>query len=70
MMIDSNKIIVHGELFNEPLLINLLKEYLDQNIRLLSIHYPQNVIVKNYTDYNGALSAAALCVSKLLIELE
>ncbi|WP_195986561.1 ROK family transcriptional regulator [Clostridium sp. D53t1_180928_C8] len=70
MMIDSNKSIIHGELFNEPLLINLLKEYLDQNVRLLSIHTPQNITVKNYNNYNGALSAAALCVLKRLIELE
>lgn len=69
MMIDSNKIIIHGELFNEPLLVNLLKEYLDQNIRLLSIHHHESVIVKKYNNYNGALAASALCVSKYLIEL-
>ncbi|ATD54109.1 ROK family transcriptional regulator [Clostridium chauvoei] len=69
MMIDSNKIIIHGELFNEPLLVNLLKEYLDQNIRLLSIHHHKSVIVKKYNNYNGALAASALCVSKYLIEL-
>ena len=69
MMIDSNKIIVHGELFNEPLLINLLKEYLSQNISLLSIQKEKNVIVKSYHNYNGALAASSLCISKILINL-
>ncbi|MEG2291096.1 ROK family transcriptional regulator [Clostridium sp.] len=68
MMIDCNKIIIHGELFNEPLLVNLLKEYLNQNIRLLEIHNTKNIIVKSYNIYNGALAAVALCISKRLIE--
>ena len=67
MMIDSNKIIVHGELFREPLLTNLLKEYLNQNISLLSIQKKQNIIVKDYYSYNGALAASALSMSKILI---
>lgn len=68
MMIDSNKIIVNGELFKEPLLSNLLKEYLNQNISLLAVEQNQNVIIKDYSNYNGALAASALCISKLLIE--
>ena len=68
MMIDCNKIIVHGELFNEPLLRNLLKELLNQNISLLSKHKKQDIIIKSYHSYNGALAAAALCLSKHLIE--
>lgn len=67
MMIDSNKIIIHGELFSEPLLSNLLKEYLDKNINLLSLQKNQDVIIKNYCSHTGALSASALCISKLLI---
>lgn len=67
MMIDSNKVIIHGELFTEPLLSNLLKEYLSQNISLLSIQKERNVIVKSYHNYNGALAASSLCVSKFLI---
>lgn len=70
MMIDANKIIVHGELFKQPLLKNLLNELLGQNINLLSSYKSQNIIIKEYNNYNGALAAAALCVSKLLIELE
>lgn len=69
MMIDSNRIIVNGELFKEPLLSDLLKEYLNQNTSLLSIGKKQNVIIKEYSNYNGALSASALAMSKLLIEV-
>lgn len=70
VMIDANKIIVHGELFNEPLLRNLLKELLKQNIDFLSQYNKQEIIIKNYHNYNGALGAAALCVSKHLIDFE
>ncbi|WP_288222104.1 ROK family transcriptional regulator [uncultured Clostridium sp.] len=70
MMIDCNKIIIHGELFNEPLLRNLLNELLNQNISLLSKHKKQDIVIKDYHNHNGSLSAAALCVSKHLIELE
>ena len=67
LMIDCNKIIVHGELFNEPLLSNLLKELLNENINLFESHKKQNIIIKSYHDHNSALAATALCVSKLLI---
>lgn len=70
MMIDANKIIVHGELFNEPLLKNLLDELLKQNISLLAKHKDQDIVIKDYHNHNGALAAAALCVSKFLIEFE
>ena len=69
MLIDSNKIIINGELFKEPLLSDLLKEYLNQNISLLSTGKKQNVIIKKYSNYNGALSASALAMSKILIEV-
>ena len=70
MMIDSSKIIIHGELFNEDLLKNLLEELLRQNINLLSKNIKQDILIKEYNNYNGALAAAALCVSKLLIKLD
>lgn len=68
MMIDSSKVIIHGELFNEPLLRNLLEELLNQNINLLSKNNKQAIIIKSYNNHNGALAASALCMSKLLIE--
>lgn len=67
VMIDANKIIVHGELFNEPRLRVLLKELLNQNIDFLSQYNRQEITIKNYHNYNGALGATALCVTKFLI---
>ena len=72
MIVDSHKIIIHGELFNEPLLVNLLNEYLEQYSKLLEMHKhktKEDIIVKGYNIYNGALAASALCISKCLIEL-
>ena len=68
MMIDSNKIIIHGELFKEPLLSNLLKEYLDKELNLLGLQNNKDVILKNYYNYTGALAASALCINELLIK--
>ena len=68
MMIDSNKIIIHGELFKEPLLSNLLKEYLDKESNLLGLQNNKDVILKNYYNYTGALAASALCINELLIK--
>lgn len=67
MMIDSDKVIIHSELFNEPLLVDLLKESLNQNINLLSDNEKQNFIIKKYHDFNGCLAATALCISKYLL---
>lgn len=69
MMIDANKIIVHGELFNEPILRNLLQESINNSISLLSTHPKQYIIIKDYNNHNGALAASAFCISKNLIEL-
>ncbi|MBS5985299.1 ROK family transcriptional regulator [Clostridium sp.] len=68
MMIDSNKIIIHGELFKEPLLSNLLKEYLDKELNLLGLQNNKNVIIKNYYNYTGALAASTLCINELLVK--
>lgn len=67
MMIDSDKIIIHSQLFNEPLLVDLLKESLNQNVDLLSNNEKPNFIIKEYHDFNGCLAATALCVSNYLL---
>ncbi|EHK2336193.1 MAG: ROK family protein [Clostridium perfringens] len=67
MMIDSDKVIIHSELFNEPLLVDLLKESLNQNINLLSDNEKQNFIIKEYHNFNGCLAATALCISKYIL---
>lgn len=67
MMIGSSKIIMHGELFNEPLLSNLLEEYLKKDSNLLSVEPSKNIAFKKYSSINGALSASALCISLMLM---
>lgn len=68
MLIGSNKIVLHGELFNESLLSNLLLDHLKRDISLLVVSQKQNVVFKKYSSINGALSGAALCITKMLIK--
>ena len=67
MMIDTNKMIIHGELFKEAQLSELIKDYLEKNVTLLASEKKAPVIIKNYSTINGALSAAGLCVAKQLL---
>jgi len=68
MMIDTNKIILHGELFNEPELTNILSRHLTQNEILLPIDNKWDIVFKKYNDVNGALAACGLAVSNLLLQ--
>ncbi|MDV4150458.1 ROK family protein [Clostridium sp. AL.422] len=65
--IDASKIIIHGELFTEPLLVDLLMESINQNISFISTGKKQDIIFKPYNNINGAIGGAALCISKMLI---
>ena len=67
MMIDTNKMIIHGELFKEVQLSELIKDYLEKNVTLLATEKKIPVKIKNYSTINGALSAAGLCVAKQLL---
>ena len=67
MMIDTNKMIIHGELFKEVQLSELIKDYLEKNVTLLATEKKIPVKIKNYSTINGALSAAGLCVTKQLL---
>ena len=68
MVIDTNKIILHGELFSEPELTNILSRYLTQNKILLPIDNKWDIVFKKYNDVNGALAACSLAVSKFLLQ--
>ncbi|MBQ6819808.1 MAG: ROK family protein [Clostridium sp.] len=67
MMIGTDKIIVHGELFNEPLLLNLLDENIKKSSNLLSTEEQPNIKFKKYHSINGALSATSLCIKNILV---
>ncbi|WP_453995942.1 ROK family protein [Bacillus nitroreducens] len=68
MIIDTNKIVIHGELFSEPELTNILSRHLTQNKILLPIEDKWDIIFKQYNDRNGALSACSLAVSNFLLQ--
>ncbi|CAM3364722.1 ROK family protein [Vagococcus fessus] len=68
LMLDTTRIILHGELFKEPQLITLVNDLLNKNSALLSTEIPLNVVVKDYHDVNGAIAACGLGVSKSLLE--
>lgn len=67
MMIDTKSMIVHGQLFNEPQLIALLKEYSDRHVTILSTERKFEIDIKPYSTINGALAACGLCVQRILL---
>ncbi len=67
MMIDSKKIFIHGELFNEGLLSDLLKEAIEKNTTILTTGETLEVELKEYSHLNGAIAACGLCVSETLL---
>lgn len=67
MMIDTAKIFLHGELFCSQELKELFHRYLAIDESLLHYTNHQSVIVKPYSEYNGAIGATALCIDKQLL---
>lgn len=67
MIIDSDRIILHGELFKETQLSDLIKDYLENNATLLATGKKVPVEIKDFSITNGALSAAGLCLYKYLL---
>lgn len=67
LMLDTTRIILHGELFTEPQLSLLMTDLLNKNNILLSTELPLTVEVKNYADINGVVAACGLCVTKHLL---
>lgn len=70
LLIDSDRIIIHGPLFNEPELIKLLKQQLDYEPNLFLLPQKQKLIIKPFSPYTGAIGAAAHCVCSHLIMKE
>ncbi len=67
MMIDTKTMIVHGQLFDEPQLISLLKEHSDRHVMILAAERKLSIEIKPYSTTNGALAACGLCVQKNLL---
>ena len=69
MIIDSARIFIHGELFDNPKTVALLKSYLDFEPNLFTLPSRQQIIIKPYSPYTGAVGAAALAVCRSLLAL-
>lgn len=67
MMIDTKTMIVHGQLFDEPQLIALLKEHSDRHVMILAAERKLSIEIKPYSTTNGDLAACGLCVQKNLL---
>ena len=68
IMIDTNKIILHGELFNDTGLTNLLSQNLINKNILPPLSHNWNIEFKKYSDLNGAIAASCLAISHYLMQ--
>lgn len=68
-LLDSARIFIHGELFDNPKTVALLKSYLDFEPNLFTLPSRQQIIIKPYSPYTGAVGAAALAVCRSLLAL-
>lgn len=68
-LLDSARIFIHGELFDNPKTVALLKSYLDFEPNLFTLPSRQQIIIKPYSPYTGAVGAAALAVRRSLLAL-
>lgn len=66
MIMDSDVIYIHSELFSDPELAAFLNQSIDDNTSLLDLQNPKQRIFKPYHPINGALGACGLCVHETL----
>lgn len=64
MIIDSETIYVHGQIYEEPALVQKLNEILKNRKLLFTNDRPFNFEVFPYDIMNGAIGAAALCIAE------
>lgn len=67
MMIDAEKVYVHGKLFKYTPLIDLLHEQLSFKPLLKGFEQRQDVLVEPYNSFNGAVGGAAIAITYDLI---
>ncbi|WP_414839187.1 ROK family transcriptional regulator [Carnobacterium sp. TMP28] len=66
MMMDSDVVYIHSELFSDPELAAYLNQSIEDNTSLLDLQSPTKRIFKPYQPINGALGACGLCVYETL----
>lgn len=67
LMIDSNRIIIHSQLFDELPLFKLLQKHMDKNISLFNTDKTTTISLKKYREINGAIAATGLCIDRLFL---
>lgn len=65
MIIDAQTIFVHGNIYDEPDLVQLLEELMEQRKPLFKHENKPRLKVMPYNKINGALGACALCTSEI-----
>lgn len=65
MIIDAQTIFVHGNIYDEPDLVQLLEELMEQRKPLFKHENKPRLKVMAYNKINGALGACALCTSEI-----
>lgn len=70
MIIDSERVFIHGKLFQSEQTIALLKNYINFEPKLFTLPSKQELIIKPYSPYTGAIGAAALSVYRFLLHME
>lgn len=68
MMLDSQKVFIHGELFGDKLISDLLKESVEKNVTIIETNQSQEIHVKNYDNINSAQAACGLCILRQLLQ--
>ena len=70
MIIDSQRVFIHGKLFQSEQTIALLRNYINFEPKLFTFSSKQELIIKPYSPYTGAIGAAALAVYRFLLHME
>lgn len=70
MIIDSQRVFIHGKLFQSDRTIALLKSYINFQPNLFTLPSKQELIIKPYSPYTGAVGVAALSVYRFLLHMD
>ena len=66
LLVDASHVFIHGEIFTEPKFTTMLKEHFYSQPKLFNPpRHKQELVIKPYSVYTGAIGASALCVYHL-----
>lgn len=70
LAMDTDIIYIHGEIFDNDSIKNLLIQNLEDNVAIIKTEKTTERIFKPYFKFNGAIGAAALCITETLTKFE